>query len=195
MTMTTNTEDNESAMTLVMHPKTVKEIFLDCTASFDYELHVSVDGKELQWLDPNVYYNGHEVAFYWRDSFECLVGSRVTITLLFWYKDKMVRYHMGSENVRRDEMSQATEHWTFGEDEEFHIDPEDEDGTNFLEMLNPEWRRNRYNTISIPGVNDGRVIYGRDEIIDVDFTEVESEEPKNGYRQKQLECRNDEETV
>lgn len=184
MTMTTNTEDNESAMTLVMHPKTVKEIFLDCTASFDYELHVSVDGKELQWLDPNVYYNGHEVAFYWRDSFECLVGSRVTITLLFWYKDKMVRYHMGSENIRRDEMSQATEHWTFGEDEEFHIDPEDEDGTSFLEMLNPEWRNKNSRVVEST--------YKEDNIIDVDFTEVKEvkkEEPKNGYRQKQIESR------
>lgn len=180
MTMTTNTEDNESAMTLVMHPKTVKEIFLDCTASFDYELHVSVDGKELQWLDPNVYYNGHEVAFYWRDSFECLVGSRVTITLLFWYKDKMVRYHMGSENIRRDEMSQATEHWTFGEDEEFHIDPEDADPSGFLEMLKPEWRNKNNRAV--------KSTYDEDNIIDVDFTEVESEEEKCSQEKiKQIE--------
>lgn len=180
MTMTTNTEDNESAMTLVMHPKTVKEIFLDCTASFDYELHVSVDGKELQWLDPNVYYNGHEVAFYWRDSFECLVGSRVTITLLFWYKDKMARYHMGSENIRRDEMSQATEHWTFGEDEEFHIDPEDVDPSGFLEMLKPEWRNKNSRVVEST--------YEEDNIIDVDFTEVK-EEPEYGYGRKQIKSR------
>ena len=186
MTMTTNTEDNESAMTLVMHPKTVKEIFLDCTASFDYELHVSVDGKELQWLDPNVYYNGHEVAFYWRDSFECLVGSRVTITLLFWYKEKMVRYHMGSENIRRDEMSQATEHWTFGEDEEFHIDPEDVDPSGFLEMLKPEWRNKNNRVVEST--------YDEDNIIDVDFTEVK-EEDKDEYWRKQIECGNDEETL
>ena len=82
--MTTNCEDNESAMIIVLHPRAVKEIFLDCTASFDYELHVSVDGRELQNLDPNVYYNGYEVTFYWNDSFDCHVGSRVVITLSFW---------------------------------------------------------------------------------------------------------------
>ena len=53
--MITNKEDNKSAMIVVFHPKTVKEIFLDCTASLDYEIHVFVDGKELKDLDPNVY--------------------------------------------------------------------------------------------------------------------------------------------
>jgi hypothetical protein len=174
--MTTNKEDNESAMIIVLHPRAVKEIFLDCTASFDYKLHVSVDGRELQNLDPNVYYNGYEMTFYWNDSFDCVVGTRIVITLTFWYKEKIVKYHMGSENIRRDEMSQATEHWTYEADEQFHIDPEDVDPTNFIEMLKPEWRRKRYETISIPGINDGRVICGHGKIIDVDFTEVESEE-------------------
>ena len=66
--MTTNSEDNESAMIIVFHPRAVKEIFLDGTASFDYELHVSVDGRELRNLDPNVYYNGYEMTFYWNDN-------------------------------------------------------------------------------------------------------------------------------
>lgn len=168
--MTTNVEDNESAMIIVLHPRAVKEIFLDCTASFDYELHVSVDGRELQNLDPNVYYNGYETTFYWNDSFDCHVGSRVVITLSFWYKEKMVKYHMGSENIRRDEMSQATEHWTYEADDQFHIDPEDVDPTNFMEMLKPEWR----------GKNKQQVetTYDEDNIIDVEFTEVKEEEDK-----------------
>ena len=185
--MQTNKEDNESAMTIVFHPKAVKEIFLDCTASFDYELHVSVDGRELHNLDPNVYYNGYEVTFYWNDSFDCHVGSRVVITLLFWYKEKMVRYHMGSENIRRDEMSQATEHWTYEADEQFHIDPEDVDPTNFMEMLKPEWRVKNNNAV--------KTTYEEDNIIDVEFTEVKEEEEPDGYWRKQIECRNDEETV
>lgn len=165
--MTTSKENNESAMIIVFHPRAVKEIFLDCTASFDYELHVSVDGKELQNLDPNVYYNGYEVTFYWNDSFDCNVGSRVVITLSFWYKDKMVRYHMGSENIRRDEISQATEHWTYCEDEQFHIDPEDVDPSGFYDMLKPEWRNKNHHTIKS---------HDEDNIIDVDFTEVNKEE-------------------
>lgn len=174
--MTTNKEDNESSMFIVFHPKAVKEIFLDCTASFDYTLNVTVDGRELKNLDPNVYYDGYYTTFYWNDSFEYAVGTRVVITLTFWYKDKMVKYHMGSENIRRDEMSQATEHWTYCEDEQFHIDPEDVDPSGFYDMLKPEWRRKRYETISIPGINDGRVICGRGKIIDVDFIEVKEEE-------------------
>ena len=166
--MTTNMEDNESAMIIVLHPRTVKEIFLDCTASFDYELHVSVDGKELQNLDPNVYYNGYETTFYWNDSFDCHVGSRVVITLSFWYKDKIVRYHMGSENIRRDEISQATEHWTYEADEQFHIDPEDVDPSGFYEMLKPEWRMKNKRVVS--------TTYEEDDIIDVEFTEVKEEE-------------------
>lgn len=186
--MTTNKEDNESAIIIVFHPKVVKEIFLDCSASFDYELHVSVDGKELQNLDPNVYYNGYETTFYWNDSFDCIVGTRIVITLTFWYKDKMVKYHMGSENIRRDEMSQAVEHWTYEEDEQFHIDPEDVDPSGFLEMLKPEWRNK--NSRVVESTCD------EDNIIDVDFTEVikEEEEP-DGYWRKQIECGNDEETV
>ena len=178
--MTTNIEDNESAMIIVLHPRAVKEIFLDCTASFDYELHVSVDGKELQNLDPNVYYNGYETTFYWNDSFDCHVGSRVVITLSFWYKEKMVRYHMGSENIRRDEMSQATEHWTYEADEQFHIDPEDVDPTNFMEMLKPEWRNKNSRVVEST--------YDEDNIIDVDFAEVESEEEKCSQEKiKQIE--------
>lgn len=185
--MQTNKEDNESAMIVVLHPKAVKEIFLDCTASFDYELNVYVDGKELQRLDPNVYYNGHEVTFYWNDSFDYVVGTRIVITLTFWYKDKMVRYHMGSENIRRDEMSQVTEHWTYGSDEQFHIDPEDVDSSGFLEMLKPEWRNKNTHTV--------KSTYEEDNIIDVDFTEVKEEEVTDGYWRKQIECRNDEENV
>ena len=185
--MTTNKEDNESAMIIVFHPKTVKEIFLDCTASFDYELHVSVDGRELQNLDPNVCYNGYEVTFYWNDSFDCVVGTRIVITLTFWYKEKMVKYHMGSENIRRDEMSQATEHWTYEADGEFHIDPEDDDSSGFYEMLKPEWRMKNKHVVE--------TTYDEDNIIDVDFTEVESEEEPDGYWRKQIECGNDEENV
>ena len=185
--MTTNKEYNESAMIIVFHPKTVKEIFLDCTASFDYELHVSVDGRELQNLDPNVCYNGYEVTFYWNDSFDCVVGTRIVITLTFWYKEKMVRYHMGSENIRRDEMSQATEHWTYEADGEFHIDPGDVDPSGFYEMLKPEWRMKNKHVVE--------TTYDEDNIIDVDFTEVESEEEPDGYWRKQIECGNDEEIV
>jgi len=178
--MTTNKEDNESAMIIVFHPKTVREIFLECTASFDYELHVSVDGRELQNLDPNVYYNGYETTFYWNDSFDCVVGTRIVITITFWYKEKMVRYHMGSENIRRDEMSQATEHWTYEADEQFHIDPEDVDPTGFLEMLKPEWRMKNKRVVE--------TTYDEDNIIDVDFTEVESEEEKCSQEKiKQIE--------
>lgn len=181
-----STENNESAMIIVFHPKVVKEIFLDCSASFDYELHVSVDGKELQNLDPNVYYNGYEVTFYWNDSFDYNVGSRVVITLSFWYKEKMVRYHMGSENIRRDEISQATEHWTYCEDGQFHIDPEDVDPSGFYDMLKPEWRNKNTHTIKS---------HDEDNIIVVDFTEVKEEDESDGYWRKQIECRNDEETV
>lgn len=172
--MQTNKEDNESAMIVVFHPKTIREIFLDCTASFDYELHVFVNGKELQNLDPNVYYNGYEATFYWNDSFNCVVGTEIVITLTFWYKENMVKYHMGSENIRRDEMSQATEHWTYGDDEQFHIAPEDADPSGFLEMLKPEWRNK--NTHVVESTHD--------DIIDVDFTEVKEEEEK--WKRKRL---------
>lgn len=166
--MVTNVEDNESSLVAVFHPRAVKEIFLDCTASFDYTLSVVVDGKELQNMDPNVTYNGYDVSFYWKDSFECVVGSRVVITLTFWYKDKMVRYHMGSENIRRDEMSQATEHWTYEADEQFHIDPEDVDPSGFYDMLKPEWRAKNNNAV--------KTTYDEENIIDVEFTEVKEEE-------------------
>jgi hypothetical protein len=185
--MTTNKEDNESAMIIVLHPRAVKEIFLDCTASFDYELHVSVDGRELQNLDPNVYYNGYETTFYWNESFNCVVGTRIVITLTFWYKEKMVKYHMGSENIRRDEMAQAVEHWTYEEDEQFHIDPEDVDPSGFLEMLKPEWRNKNSRVVEST--------YDEDNIIDVDFAEVKEEDEPDGYWRKQIKCRNDEETV
>lgn len=185
--MQTNKEDNESAMIIVLHPRAVKEIFLDCTAAFDYELHVSVDGKELQNLDPNVYYNGYEMTFYWNDSFDCVVGTRIVITLTFWYKEKMVKYHMGSENIRRDEMSQATEHWTYEADEQFHIDPEDVDPSGFYDMLKPEWRIKNGHVIETPYDYENN-------IIDVEFTEVK-EEPEYGYGRKQIECGNDEEDV
>ena len=188
-------DDKEAAITMAAHPKVVKELFIDCTASFDYELHVRIDGKELRNLNPKVEFDGYHSTFYFKDTAEITVGSRIEITLTFWYKEKMVKYHMGSENIRRDEMSQATEHWTYMEDDQFHIDPEDVDPSGFLEMLKPEWRMKRYETISIPGINDGRVICGRGKIIDVDFTEVESEELEYGYWRKQIECRNDEETI
>lgn len=169
-------DDKEAAITMAAHPKVVKELFIDCTASFDYELHVRIDGKELRYLNPKIEFDGYHSTFYFEDTAEITVGSRVEITLVFWYKDKMVRQFNGSTNVRRDEISQATEHWTYMEDDQFHIDPEDVDPSGFLEMLKPEWRMKRYETISIPGINDGRVICGRGKIIDVDFTEVESEE-------------------
>lgn len=163
------TDDNETLVIMACHPKVVKEIFLAETASYDYQLHVIIDGKELKYLDPKVIYDGYFTLFYFEDVANVKYGSRIEITLTFWYKDKMVRYFNGSENIRRDEMSQATEHWTYMEDDQFHIDPEDVDPSGFLEMLKPEWR-NKNNKVVSSTVDE-------DNIIDVDFTEVK-EEPK-----------------
>ena len=179
-------DDKEIAITMVAHPKVVKELFIDCTASFDYELHVRVDGKELRNLNPNVEFDGYHSTFYFEDTAEITVGSRIEITLVFWYKDKIVRHFNGSTNVRRDEISQATEHWTYEADDQFHIDPEDVDLSGFLEMLKPEWRMKNKRVVE--------TTYEEDNIIDVDFTEVK-EESENGYGREQIECRNDEETV
>ena len=173
-------DDNETLVIMACHPKAVKEIFLAETASYDYELHVCIDGKELKFLNPKVIYDGYFTLFYFEDSVEVKVGSRIEITLTFWYKDKMVRYFNGSENIRRDEMAQATEHWTYEADEQFHIDPEDVDPSGFLEMLKPEWRN-----------KNGHVVestYEEDNIIDVDFTEVKEEEEKCSQEKiKQIE--------
>lgn len=180
-------DDKEIAITMAAHPKVVKELFIDCTASFDYELHVRIDGKELRNLNPNVGFDGYHSTFYFEDTAEITVGSRIEITLVFWYKDKMVRQFNGSTNVRRDEMSQATEHWTYMEDDQFHIDPEDVPCFSFLEMLKPEWQLKKvYRKIEDDMENK--------RIIDVEFTEVK-EEPEYGYGRKQIEYRNDEETV
>lgn len=176
------TDDKETAVIMAIHPKVVKEILLDCTASFDYQFKVSVDGKELKWLNPNVYYDGYQVSFYFQDTAEIVVGSRVEITLVFWYKDKIVRELYGSVNMRRDETSQATEHWTYMPYEQFAMDPEDVDCSGFLEMLDPEWRFiGRYAKIEESNDTD-------ENIIDVEYTEVEKEETNNGYGQKRIEC-------
>lgn len=166
-------DDKETAVTMVTHPKVVKELFLECTASFDYELHVVIDGRELRNICPNVEYDGYQITFYFEDTDEITVGSRVEITLSFWYKDKMVREFNGSVNVRRDEMCQLTEHWTYMNDDQFHIDPEDLSCYLCLEMLKPEWHLNRFRKIS-DNMDDKR-------IIDVEFTEVKEEpEYENG---------------
>lgn len=180
-------DDNETLVIMACHPKAVKEIFIAATASYDYELHVRIDGKELKFLNPEVIYDGYFTLFYFEDSAEVKVGSRIEITLTFWYKDKMVRYFNGSENIRRDEMAQAVEHWTYEEDEQFHIDPEDVDPSGFLEMLKPEWRNKNSHVVEST--------YDEDNIIDVDFTEVKEEDEPDGYWRKQIECGNDEETV
>ena len=169
-------DNNETLVVMACHPKAVKEIFLAETASYDYELHVRIDGKELRFLNPKVIYDGYFTLFYFEDSIEVKVGSRIEIILTFWYKDKIVRYFNGSENIRRDEMSQATEHWTYGKDEQFHIAPEDDDPSGFLEMLKPEWRNKNSRVV--------KSTYEEDNIIDVDFTEVESEEEK--WKRKRL---------
>lgn len=158
-------DDKETAITMTCHPKLVKELFFDCTASFDYQLHVSIDDKELQFLNPTVGFDGYHATFYFEDTAEITVGSRVVITLVFWYKDETVRNFNGSANIRRDEISQATEHWTYREDDQFHIDPEDMPCQEFLDMLKPEWRSK--NTKVVETTMD------EDNIIDADFTEVE----------------------
>lgn len=175
-------DGGETAIIMATHPKVVHELFLQCTASFDYQIRICIDGKELENLNPDVGYDGYYVTFYFNDSVEIKVGSRVEICLTFWYKDKIVKYHMGSINERRDEISQGTEHWTYGDDDQFYIDPDDVDCKSFLKMLYPEWRvkTSRSRTVKDYNVND---------IIDVEFTEV-LEEEKDEYR-KQLECRND----
>jgi hypothetical protein len=170
----------ETALVMVPHPRVVKEIFYDGTAMFDYNLYVRVDDVELRGLEPGVSYDGHYLTFYFHDIANIKIGSRVEISLVFWYKEKMVRYHMGAENIRRDEMSQATEHWTYESDEQFHIDQEDVDPTNFMEMLKPEWRNKNSRVVEST--------YEEDNIIDVDFTEVESEEEKCSQEKiKQIE--------
>lgn len=180
-------DDKETAVTMAAHPKVVKELFLECTASFDYELRVVIDGRELRNLDPNVGFDGYHVTFYFKDVDEINIGSRVEITLLFWYKDKMVREFNGSTNVRRDEMAQATEHWTYMEDDQFHIDPEDVSCYSLLEMLKPEWHfKKLYKKIE----NDDSK-----RIIDVEFTEIKEEEVTDGYRRKQIELRDDAKTL
>lgn len=174
-------DDKEAAITMAAHPKVVKELFIDCTASFDYELHVRIDGKELRYLNPKIEFDGYHSTFYFEDTAEMTVGSRIEITLVFWYKDKMVRQFNGLTNVRRDEMSQATEHWTYMEDDQFHIDPADVDPSGFLKMLKPEWRIKNSHVIEIPYDYENN-------IIDVDFTEVESEEEECSQEKiKQIE--------
>lgn len=158
-------DDKETAITMVCHPKVIKELFIDCTASFDYQLHVRIDGKELQFLHPTVEFDGYYTTFYFKDTAEITIGSRVVITLVFWHKDKMVRNFNGSINIRHDEISQATEHWTYMEDDRFHIDPEDVPCQEFLNMLKPEWRSKNTNVLE--------TTVDEDNIIDVDFTEVE----------------------
>ena len=180
-------DDKETAVTMAAHPKVVKELFIQCTASFDYELRVVIDGRELRNLSPNVGFDGYHTTFYFEDVDEINIGSRVEITLSFWYKDKMVREFNGSDNVRRDEMCQATEHWTYMEDDQFHIDPEDVPCNAFLEMLKPEWQLKRVYKKIADDMESKR-------IIDVEFTEVK-EEPEYGYGQKRIEYRDDEEDL
>lgn len=173
-------DDKETAVTMACHPKVVKELFIDCTASFDYQLHVRIDDKELQFLSPNVSYDGYHVTFYFEDTAKITVGSRIDITIVFWYKDKMVRNFNGSTNIRRDEISQATEHWTYMEDDQFHIDPDDVPCQEFLDMLKPEWERhNLYHAIE-----DSE----NDTIIDVEYMEVKENGAINECR-KQIEHR------
>ena len=77
-------------------------------------------------------------------------------------------------------MAQVVEHWTYESDEQFHIDPEDVDPSGFLEMLKPEWRNKNSHVVEST--------YDEDNIIDVDFTEVESEEEKCSQEKiKQIE--------
>lgn len=161
-------DDYETAITMACHPRVMKEIFIDNTAIFDYNIHVVIDGRELKNLSLDVDYDGYYTTFYFKDVDDINIGSRIEITLVFWYKENIVREFNGSINVRRDEMSQATEHWTYMEDEQFHIDPEDVDPTSFLQMLKPEW--------SI--THDKRVETEKkdDEIIDVEYTEVHDDE-------------------
>jgi hypothetical protein len=170
----------ETALVMVPHPRVVKEIFYDGTAMFDYNLYVRVDDVELRGLEPGVSYDGHYLTFYFHDIANIKIGSRVEISLVFWYKEKIIRDFNGSTNIRRDEMSQATEHWTYMEDDQFHIDPEDVDIENFMKMLRPEWRNKNSHVVEST--------YEEDSIIDVDFTEVESEEEKCSQEKiKQIE--------
>ena len=160
-------DDKETAVTMAAHPKVVKELFIQCTASFDYELRVVIDGRELRNLSPNVGFDGYHTTFYFEDVDEINIGSRVDITLSSWYKDKMVREFNGSDNVRRD--------------------PEDVSCYTFLEMLKPEWQLKRVYKKIADDMESKR-------IIDVEFTEVK-EEPEYGYGQKRIEYRDDEEDL
>lgn len=169
----------ETALVMVPHPRVVKEIFYDGTAMFDYNLHVRIDDVELRGLEPGVSYDdGHYITFYFHDIANIKIGSRVEITLVFWYKEKIIRDFNGSTNIRRDEMSQATEHWTYMEDDQFHIDPEDVDIENFMKMLRPEWRHIKYEPTKTSD----------DNIIDAEYTEINEEEAEYGYWQKRIEC-------
>lgn len=165
-------DENETAVLMVCHPMIVKNLFLDITRIFDYNIYVRIDGKELDYLVPDVTYDGYNVIFYFKDTAEINFGSRIEISITFWYRNGIVRFLNGSENIRRDEIGSATEHWTYMEDGQFHIDPEDEtdDPSKFFEMIKPEWR-NKVKEENRFDVNDP-------EIIDVEFTEVESEEEK-----------------
>ena len=181
-------DENETSVLMVCHPMIVKDLFLDITRLFDYNIYVRIDGKELEYLEPDVTYDGYNVIFYFRDTAEVTFGSRIEISITFWYRSEIVRYFNGSENIRRDEIGSATEHWTYMEDGQFHIDPEDEtdDPSKFFEMLKPEWK-NKVKKENRFDIND-------EEIIDVEFTEINEEDDEYGYGRKQIECRNDEET-
>ena len=176
----------ETALVMVLHPRVVKEIFYHGTAMFDYNLHVRIDDVELRGLEPGISYDGYYLTFYFHDRANIKVGSRIEITLVFWYKEKIIRDFNGSTNIRRDEMSQATEHWTYMEDDQFHIDEEDVDPENFMKMLRPEWRHIEYvpttevkNDI-IEGectetIDEDKRLTMNNEIIDVEYVEIKED--------------------
>ena len=43
-------DENETSVLMVCHPMIVKDLFLDITRLFDYNIYVRIDGKELEYL-------------------------------------------------------------------------------------------------------------------------------------------------